>query len=368
MPNSIQSSLLCLLAGLLASTVACSSDESASKPSTDDPAKVSPDPEKSDDDDDDKPDPKDDGPSADRSVKGTWEKVAVHITDGDPLEPLSGVFVKSAKEVYVVEGASNLGTGLYRYDGKAWTGVRYYGFAPELYLAGKDLIAFGTEMFRQASKDEWEQLAGPMSQAGGGRQVTSLFGTSLKSLFAATPGGPLKYNGKSWTELPESLGPYDGSFIGSSDTDVWYASPGRYEHDKHLAHYDGKSWTEHWTKLPKDVTESATGPGSLFMSSSDDVWVVANARTLIHYDGKKWSVVPGPDDEWGGDLGHGWASSAKNAWLTASGGKVFHWDGEAWESIPSGITENIYGIHGSDPENVWIVFNSENTALRLKPE
>jgi hypothetical protein len=95
---------------------------------------------------------------------------------------------------------------------------------------------------------------------------------------------------------------------------------------------------------------------------------MARARTLVHYDGATWSIVPGPGDEWGCDLTHGWASSKKNAWLVGRGGCIFHWDGVAWEKTPSGVTTDIYSVHGSDPEHVWIAASSTTSLLRLKPE
>src|SRR3954453_16640663 len=92
--------------------------------------------------DDGGPPPEDGGPADDaapdgaaspaRSVKGTWEKVAVHPPAGDPLGELGDIIVRSASDVYASEGASNLGTGYYHYDGKGWTGVRYPGYSPNL--------------------------------------------------------------------------------------------------------------------------------------------------------------------------------------------------------------------------------------------
>src|SRR4051812_46772017 len=84
LPHAFRSTFPFVLAGLAASAVACSTTE-ASKPSSDEPSETAP---KGDDDEDDTPPKKSggsDGPAADRSVKGTWEKVSVHIDDGDPL-------------------------------------------------------------------------------------------------------------------------------------------------------------------------------------------------------------------------------------------------------------------------------------------
>src|SRR5690242_9689580 len=71
-----------------------------------------------DDAGEDAPATPDASPPPDRSVKGTWEKVAVHPADGDPIEALASIFVRGPSDVWASEGASNLGTGYYHYDGK----------------------------------------------------------------------------------------------------------------------------------------------------------------------------------------------------------------------------------------------------------
>ena len=118
-------------------------------------------------------------------------------------------------------------------------------------------------------------------------------------------------------------------------------------------------------------TEKTTAPlataAYILGSYKSKLWI-GYANALYYYDGAAWNIIAGPQDEWGCDLVKGWASSKKNAWLVGRGGCVFHWDGAAWEKIPSGVTDDIYGLHGSDPEHVWIAPYSTAYVLRLKPE
>lgn len=305
------------------------------------------------------------GPPPARSVKGTWEKVAVHPPDGDPIEKLSGIFVRGPSDVYTTEGTSNLGTGYYHYDGKGWTGVRYPGGAARFAgVASGDLFAFGEELVvKTKSGDDWALFPQPQT-AGGPALVTSLWGTSTSDLYASSGAGNVHFDGDSWSVV-SGVGTHGGQFAGTGAKDVWFASSGYGQ----LAHYDGKAWQNQWDKVPAAVQKTPTdGPYGVFAVAPDDVWAMGRRRTLMHYDGASWSIVPGPQDEWGCDLVQVWASSKKNAWLVGKGGCVFHWDGSAWEKIPSGVTDDIFSIHGADPEHVWIAPSNTSVVLRLKPE
>lgn len=305
------------------------------------------------------------GPPPARSVKGTWEKIAVHPPDGDPIEKLSSIFVRGPNDVYASEGASNLGTGYYHYDGKGWTGVRYPGGAYSLAgLTSGELFGFGEELnIKSKTGDTWEQFPQPQT-AGSPAFVQSLWGTSTTNIYASSGAGNVHFDGDSWSVVV-GLDTHRGQFAGASAKDVWFAANGYGQ----LAHFDGTKWTNHWADVPPSVQKTPTdGPYGVFASGADDVWAMGRRRTLMHYDGAAWNIIAGPQDEWGCDLVKGWASSKKNAWLVGRGGCVFHWDGAAWEKIPSGVTDDIYGLHGSDPEHVWIAPYSTAYVLRLKPE
>lgn len=311
-------------------------------------------------------DPADAGPPPDRSVKGTWEKITVHPADGDPIEKLASIVVRGPSDVYVSEGASNLGTGFYHYDGKAWTGVRYSGLASSLVkLPSGDVFGIGTYVYVKAKKGvEWELFPQP-DDRGSPASVWSLWGASATDFFASTGVGHARFNGSSYAPVT-GIDTHQGVFTGTSGKDVWFSTYGSTWGQ--LAHFDGTSWTNHWDKLPPEVKKlPAAGPYGVFATGADNVWAMGGRRTVIHYDGATWSVVPGPNDEWGCDLTRFWSSSKKNAWLVGKGGCVFHWDGAAWEKIPSGVTDDIFGIDGSDAEHVWIAPYSTTTVLRLKP-
>lgn len=303
-------------------------------------------------------------PDTERSVKGTWEKVTVAPPDGEPIRDLSDVFVRSATDVYVTEGASNLGTGYYHFDGTGWTGVRYPGLATSFHAPSTgELLAYG-DIFVMKTGDGWGLLPQPQN-TGAPALIYSLAGPSFSNLFASTNAGNLRFNGSTWIPMT-GIESRSGQFA-TVGGETWFAS--FKSTSLYLARSSGGSFTDESDALPAEVEAyPIEGPYGIFGTAPDDVWAIGRPRTLIHKDASGWSIVPGPDDEWGCDLVRGWASSKKNAWLIGRGGCIFHWDGAAWEKIPSGVTENLYSIHGADAENVWITFQSTTTVLRLVPE
>lgn len=323
---------------------------------------------------DDETIPPDDRPPPDRSVTGTWEKVDVTTDQGGALVNFQSVFVRGPSDVYVTEGTEALGTGYYHYDGKRWTEVRYPHMATELFgLPTGELVAFGPTVRKKSkSGDAWEPFSQPTDYAL--LDAHSLWGTSSKNLYASADRGNLHFDGSTWTLVPvinSTSWDLAGEFAGTSKDDVWFSQ--RVQGNQ-LFHFDGTKWSNVTSSLPVDVRLTPImGPVGLFAVAPDDVWALGGYRTLLHFDGSKWSFVPGPMPDTSGDTWDCvptriWATSKKNAWLVGTHGSVFHWDGAEWSKVPSGITDDIYAIHGSDPEHVWIAPSNQERVLRLKPE
>lgn len=295
----------------------------------------------------------------DRSVTGTWEKVEVKDADGNPLTTMASVAVVSPTEVYVAEGSSNLGSGFYRYDGSTWTSVRYSGFAISLrLLPSGELFAFSSDVFQKsASGNTWKPISAPSNA-----YVDDVWGDSASSMFLSA-GTVYQRSGSSWKAAPGMPATISGSFLGTKDGKTFFS--GSTSTKTELFRFDGSKWEDLKTVLPAELRNGGTR--GIFGSLADDVWLVGSARKLYHFDGTAFSLVPGPDDEWGCDLGGGFATSKKNAWLSGGSGCIFHWDGSAWKKTETGMKETIYSIHGSDPDNVWAVPASKTHVLKLKP-
>ena len=299
------------------------------------------------------------GPSDDRSVSGTWEKVEVKDKDGSPLSEIASVVVVSATEVYVASGSGNLGTGFYRFDGAAWASSYYSGFATSLrLLPSGELLAVGSNIFQKsASGNTWKQLATPDNA-----YVNDVWGESASSMFLSA-NTVYQRSGSSWKAAPGMPATIGGTFLGTKDGKTFFSGSKSWKTE--FFRFDGTKWEDLKSTLPAE--HQGGGTRGMFGTMSDDLWLVGSARKLLRFDGKAFSIVPGPDDEWGCDLSGGFATSKKNAWLYGASGCIFHWDGSAWTKTATGMTENIYALHASDPENVWAVPATKTHVLRLKP-
>lgn len=296
-------------------------------------------------------------PKADRSVRGSWQAVTIAPPDGAPIEPVFHVIVRGDDDIYVSEGASNLGTGFYHYDGSDWSSTRVPDLNTGFALLGDgELLAFGTDILKLANGRWSRQLAAPEQ-----RFVGSLAGASLDSFFLTAGDVAYEVNGRSARAIATL--PEEGSFARATDGALAYLG---FDNDGNalLRQVEGK-----WSRAEMaEPYVSYGGARSLFGSAADDYWFVGNDYDLVHFDGESFARVPGPDDEWGCKLAVGFATSKKNAWLGGEDGCLFHWDGAAWSKVDSGVEQTISAVHGSSPENVWLAFGSETEVLRLVPE
>jgi hypothetical protein len=144
-----------------------------------------------------------------------------------------------------------------------------------------------------------------------------------------------------------------------------------------------------WSTMASGTTQVLTG---VWGSGRDDVWVVGDAGTILHYDGTNLSSVPsgtmnqllgvwssGKNDVWvagvdGTVLRYGgtrfskmatgstqilqgvWGTSANNVWLTGEGGTILRWDGTSLTQHAAGLTTAfLLSVWGSAPNDVWAV-------------
>jgi hypothetical protein len=116
---------------------------------------------------------------------------------------------------------------------------------------------------------------GPTFFAGGGATVLRVEGDEVER-----------------TPTPVFFGNTIYGMWGPSPDDLW-AVGGFAGRDGFIWHYDGTSWTAE--DVPLDIPRAANGEvPALFKvwgRSSDDVWVVGGAGTILHNDGSGWKVV-----------------------------------------------------------------------------
>lgn len=130
-----------------------------------------------------------------------------------------------------------------------------------------------------------------------------------------------------------------------------------------LCSTDGFCWSR---PAPQGETLRAA-----WAASPDDVWLVGDHGSLLHYDGASFTSHNLPEHT-GLRAVHG--SAADDVWAVGDDGHVFHYDGQSWRSqdvselIGGGVEPSaggLYGIFAAAPDAVWAVGTSGVSALVL---
>jgi hypothetical protein len=142
------------------------------------------------------------------------------------------------------------------------------------------------------------------------------------------------------------------SVWGTADDDLWVVGElGT------IIHYDGSSLSliESGTQATL-MAVHGTGP--------DDVWFVGDQGATLHWDGSSISTHVAPSDDILFSLLSVWAKSEDDVWAvgilptqTERVGLVRHWDGDGWEQLQVPESVSLWEIWGSGPnsEELWIV-------------
>jgi hypothetical protein len=127
-----------------------------------------------------------------------------------------------------------------------------------------------------------------------------------------------------------------------------------------IEHWDGRRWRV--VPSPNQDDGSIQGVSAI---SSNDVWAVgasyvgfsevSSARALVeHWDGKAWTRVPGPNTDglgaYSGIIGTVATIGPRDIWISWDN-HVFRWDGRAWTELhPAG---RVLPLADRGPRGVW---------------
>lgn len=102
-----------------------------------------------------------------------------------------------------------------------------------------------------------------------------------------------------------------------------------------------------------------SGAGSLsgvWGTGPDDVWVVGGSDAggeIHHFDGATWSEAALPAGV--SLLAWAWGFGPDDVYAVGLDGSVVHYDGSAWSTLDSGTTDDLWGVFGFAPDDLWIV-------------
>lgn len=221
---------------------------------------------------------------------------------------------------------------------------------------------------------DWSVVPLPTKPAG---PIVALWGSGRGDLWAAIPassGNPgatlLHRKGAGWTVMSADPMSSVRAIWGSGPDDVWFGGVGPDNSRTFIGgvlHYDGSSLTPQNLNLEVD---------SLSGSSADDVWLTAGLTQMLgdvfhphifdqefvmHYDGKAWMKVPGPQ------LLHRRGASIKSfghgdVWLLHD--HLDHLEGDSWVTYQT-MKPSLLRLWGTDPRHLW--FFGADTILRYLP-
>jgi len=198
--------------------------------------------------------------------------------------------------------------GLHRYNGSRWSAVR----EPDVYAR---------HVWGRAADDVW------------------VLGNKI-----------MHWNGTTWTErAPAELKNWvDIHAIAAND--AWMIA-----NDGSVAHWDGNSWTM------SSVGGQNMTPTKVWMSATDDVWIVGDFMGAIwRFNGSSWQDMGAPLEFPGQQIKAVWGSAPDDVWF--GGGpdrqataRLVHWDGQEFSIAHRLDYGAIRDIHGNGPNDFWIV-------------
>ena len=147
------------------------------------------------------------------------------------------------------------------------------------------------------------------------------------------------------------------SIWGTSGSDIWIvanqtgniaggALPSNADAGSALLHWNGLSWSA--TQFDGSRTLHA-----VWGSSKDDVWVVGENETLLHFDGKSWSPIQLMVG--GTEFNSVFGTSARDVWVVGANKFIMHFDGAVWTRMEATSTWDVFRSGWSAAHEVWVL-------------
>lgn len=128
---------------------------------------------------------------------------------------------------------------------------------------------------------------------------------------------------------------------GTGPNDIWVVGE-----SGTAMHFDGSAWRF----VP---TTDYTLWFGFYSRAPNQAWVVGSSGTIMYWDGTRFTTQAHPGDPSRALLGV-WGIGS-TVWVVGGYGTILKWDGTAWTSMISGTTEDLFSIWGSSENDVWVV-------------
>jgi hypothetical protein len=281
-----------------------------------------------------------------------WDGSAWSEVTGLPAAEYIDVWGASPTAVYV---ASTSGSGIYKFDGSAWSTLPSF--------VGEPIQIRGT-----STTDIWVATkGGPLMHFDGaswidrtpsGASIQDLDANSASDVWAighltANQGTGViaHYDGTAWTQFVTAQEIYN-AVASSAPNDTWVAGI-----DGIMRHWDGYVWSR-----SANIGASPTGLtalSGLLSLGAEEVVGVSTLNLAYRYKGQAFGLLPG--------LGSNpfdapqntamWTASTRDTYVTNVDGELWHFDGITWSlayTVPDGTT-SANDVWGTDPNDLWLV-------------
>jgi hypothetical protein len=97
-----------------------------------------------------------------------------------------------------------------------------------------------------------------------------------------------------------------------------------------------------WTAVPSGTTATLY---DLWGPTSNDLWAVGSAATILRWNGSSWSKVAVAGTS--ADLADVWGRSGQEAWAVGASGTILRWNGSSWQAESSGVASYLHAVTGA---------------------
>lgn len=287
------------------------------------------------------------------SVAATWKV----ITGGMPH--FNDIWGSSETDLWIV----GMGGAMYHFDGIRLSPVTT-GFHHDLHA-----------IWGSGPNDIWAVgWAGPKLHFDGVRwsatsanpdYLFTVWGSGTSDVWAAgdASGIAQHWDGARWVDVDTGVRTYLYNVWGSDSSHIWTTGYGGA-----CAKWDGAKWNKE--VLPVTSGEIYSG---IFGSSDHDVWIATPLYDMLHWDGVAWRVLGN-----GGVSGFRalWGSSEQDIWAVGNYGVTAHYaanppsSAASWRvtyngtaSYRSGALRRIFGL---DNKHIWAI-GDDGTVLQFRP-
>lgn len=176
--------------------------------------------------------------------------------------------------------------------------------------------------------------------------------SSFFRLAADDQGGPI------WQAAPacspdQTCEPRVRAFWAASPTSVWAVGMG----GQSFVLDDAEAG--HWSPRSAETRVDLEGIWGSSANDANAIWAVGQAGTIRHISSGEsaWTMTESPTSA---DLHAIWGSGPNDVWAVGDDGTVLHYDGRTWTLGAIGlgrgdVPTRLLGIWGSGPDDVWIV-------------